>query len=751
MPLPSPPLPSADTAPAPREPTPAAPRSSLWRALLTPPAVLALPLLITAATVAFFLVTAQARDTARFEALVQLAQGQLAGLMQGDIALLRGVAGLFAASENVTLQEFRIYVERLDLERNEQGVQGIGFSRRLAAGEREQWVARLRQEGLTSFHVWPEHPREEYHAVIYLEPQDVRNQAAMGYDMYTEPTRQAAMERAWLSGEPALSGKVTLKQEIDERKQAGFLLYVPVYLGGKVPATEAQRREALLGFVYMPFRAEDLLASFLSEEQHALLALRIYDGLEVRPEQLLYDSAVVWGKRSEDPALTHTQRMEVAGRPWTLVFTSQPDFERSLLAPWAPTVGGAGVLFSFLLYALFRVQVEARRRAEASEAERARLLAREQAARAGAEAQRAWLYELLMQAPVTILIFGGPRNEIEFANAMCRQLLGNRELEGRLLQEAVPDLTVRIPGLVREVYRTGQPYVATEAAVSIAYADGRVEERYWNVVLQPRRSAEGAVDGVLTFAFEVTEQVRARKEMEQTVRLRDEFLSVASHELKTPLTPLSLKLQALAREAQAQPESPFVLRVREHAEMGLKQMRRLADLVGDLLDVSRITSGQMRLHWEPVDFAAVVREVVARLEPEATRAHCPLSVQAPPALTGSSDRMRLEQVVENLLTNAVKYGAGKPIHMQLEEQRGRVVLAVQDQGIGIAPEHQARIFGRFERAVSERNYGGLGLGLYITRTIVEALGGTIRVQSQPGQGALFTVELPRQQARGLEG
>jgi signal transduction histidine kinase len=102
----------------------------------------------------------------------------------------------------------------------------------------------------------------------------------------------------------------------------------------------------------------------------------------------------------------------------------------------------------------------------------------------------------------------------------------------------------------------------------------------------------------------------------------------------------------------------------------------------------------------------------------------------------------LEQVVENLLTNAIKYGAGKPIHVRLEASPGRVTLTVQDQGIGIASEHQARIFERFERAVSERNYGGLGLGLYITRTIVEALGGTIRVQSQPDQGACFTAEFP---------
>jgi signal transduction histidine kinase len=179
-------------------------------------------------------------------------------------------------------------------------------------------------------------------------------------------------------------------------------------------------------------------------------------------------------------------------------------------------------------------------------------------------------------------------------------------------------------------------------------------------------------------------------------------------------------------------------------EAGRKQLKRLADLIGDLLDVSRISSGQMKLHWEPVDCAAVVREVATRLEPEATRAESRLVLELPEELPGRSDRMRLEQVAENLLTNAIKYGAGKPIRVRLEAGPERITLTVRDEGIGIAPEHQARIFERFERAVSERNYGGLGLGLYITRTIVEALGGTIRVQSEPGQGACFTVELPRE-------
>ncbi|MBN1206716.1 MAG: CHASE domain-containing protein [Myxococcaceae bacterium] len=672
------------------------------------------------------------------------------GHLDADITLLRGAAGFFTASELVTAEEFRLYVERLDLERYDPGVQGLGFSQRIPASQKEAWSERIRANGVPSFRIWPEEPREEYHAIIYLQPQDARNRELLGYDMFTEPIRREAMERAWLSGEPSLSGKLGLH---DGPAQAGFLLYVPVYQGSALPLTEAERRQRLEGFVYSAFRARELFEGIFPHASQLQVSLRVYDGMEARPEQLLYDSASPEEERPQAPRFTSTLPLEVAERPWALVFTSSRAFERTLLTPWVPVIGMMGLLLSLLMFAIARSQLSARQRAEASEAERARFLAREQEAHAEAEAQRTYLRELFMQAPALIFILRGRQLVFEFTNSAFQELMGHRELLGRPILEALPDLSPDIVAMLDSAFVSERPQFGREVLIPIAYATGHVEERVWNFVCQPRRNPEGKVDGVMLFAFEVTEQVRARQEAEvlaqelrQAVQARDEFLSVASHELKTPLTPLSLKLQTLAREAAAQPDSPFALKVRAHVEAGRKQLKRLSDLIGDLLDVSRISSGQMKLYWEPVDFAAVVREVAARLEPEAAKAQSLLTVEVPEAVPGSSDRMRLEQIVENLLTNAIKYGAGKPIQVRLEARSERVTLTVKDQGIGIAPEDQARIFERFERAVSGRNYGGLGLGLYITRTIVEALGGTLRVQSQLDQGACFTVELPRERS-----
>jgi PAS domain S-box-containing protein len=244
------------------------------------------------------------------------------------------------------------------------------------------------------------------------------------------------------------------------------------------------------------------------------------------------------------------------------------------------------------------------------------------------------------------------------------------------------------------------------------------------------------------------DNARLYHQAEDAVRLRDEFLGIASHELKTPLTPLRLKLQALQRQASEAMVggAPLVAeRVSDSLDVALRQVRKLNDLVDNLLDVSRISAGRLRLEMEAVDLSSVAAEVLGRFAPSAEKLGCELELHAPEPVFGRWDRLRVEQLVTNLLSNALKYGPGRPVVVRVEEDGERARLTVQDQGIGIAEEDLGRIFERFERAVSDRHYGGLGLGLYITRQIVEAFGGTVRVTSQPGMGSTFTLELPRGQ------
>jgi signal transduction histidine kinase len=229
---------------------------------------------------------------------------------------------------------------------------------------------------------------------------------------------------------------------------------------------------------------------------------------------------------------------------------------------------------------------------------------------------------------------------------------------------------------------------------------------------------------------------------QEAVRLRDEFLAVASHELKTPLTPLNLRLQTLQRDLERRNGHLDLPRLREHVATLQRQSKRLSTLAESLLDVSRLEAGQLVLDLEHVDLSGLAREVASRFAAQAERTKTPLEIRAEVAVVGYWDRVRLEQVVSSLLSNALKYGAGRPVRLVVERVPRVVRLTVRDEGIGISPEHLPRIFARFERAVSAEHFGGLGLGLYLTHHLVQALGGTIRATSEPGKGSTFEVELP---------
>ncbi|RKG90826.1 sensor histidine kinase [Corallococcus terminator] len=238
------------------------------------------------------------------------------------------------------------------------------------------------------------------------------------------------------------------------------------------------------------------------------------------------------------------------------------------------------------------------------------------------------------------------------------------------------------------------------------------------------------------------ENARLFHDAQSAVRLRDEFLSVASHELKTPLTSLILQHNLIGRSLEVAGQAGPVMGRLTTAQ---RQVLRLTALVDNLLDVSRLSLGKLALERAEVDLVQVTRDAVERLEEVFAQACCPLQVDLPRTLKGQWDALRLDQVLVNLLTNAAKYGAGHPVSVRAGTGADdEAWVEVRDQGIGIDADALPRLFGRFERAVSDRHYGGMGLGLYISRQIVEALGGRIDLDSQPGQGATFTLRLPRQ-------
>ena len=234
------------------------------------------------------------------------------------------------------------------------------------------------------------------------------------------------------------------------------------------------------------------------------------------------------------------------------------------------------------------------------------------------------------------------------------------------------------------------------------------------------------------------ERARLYAEAQESIRARDDFLSVAGHELRTPVNAVSLLTGGLLRKARSAGGTDGLAGGIERLSGAVDRLSRLTDQV---LDVSQIAAGKLVLNREEFDLAELVREVAARFQDGLLASGCEVEMRLDP-VRGVWDRARLDQVVTNLLANAVKYGGGKPIRLLAANGNGTAILSVRDHGIGIAPEERARIFERFERAASARPYRGLGIGLWIVRRIVDAHRGSIEVESEPGKGAEFRVTLP---------
>ena len=304
------------------------------------------------------------RSQARFELETGYLNQQIQSRFDTYAQVLRGGVGLFHGSDDVSRDEWRNYVKELSLPVYFPGIQGVGFSRWLGSStELAAHEAAIREEGFPDYTVKPAGKRDVYTAAVYLEPFDIRNRKAFGFDMYSDSTRRAAMDRARDTAQPALSGKVELLQEITSYKQAGFLLYLPVYSSHGYPQTVEERREELIGFVYSPFRATDLMKGILQKD-FSTISFRIYDESPSVDDSLLYDGEQDLSiDRQGVPAQFSTMRyLTIAGRQWSIEYLSTPLFTQieDSAFPWA--LLAAGVLVSVLVAVVAYMLLSARNR-----------------------------------------------------------------------------------------------------------------------------------------------------------------------------------------------------------------------------------------------------------------------------------------------------------------------------------------------------------------------------------------------------
>ncbi len=355
-------------------------------------------MLTVGATYSFYQ-SAKNKDSIRFSNEVKRIQLAVENKINLYVALLKGGRGFVESNREISRENFSEYVKSLELEKNYVGVQGIGFTKIVAAEEREAFVEKMKSEGFAEFNIFPTAEKNSYRIVTYLEPFNQSNQKSIGFDMSGELKRNEALDRARDSGEAASSAKVNLVQEKlvpekEEFSETGFLIFLPIYKNGKLPLSIEDRKKNIIGYIYSPFRASDFLSDIQNDKSASDIKLKIYDG-EVSTENLL-------AKTTEPQKLTASNEIEenytaqndlnVAGRKWIIQYDSAPSFTAQSSLGWTPFIFIIGTIFSFLLFGMTYWETSARIKLQTTaadlfelEKQKQGLLEKEQKARLSAE------------------------------------------------------------------------------------------------------------------------------------------------------------------------------------------------------------------------------------------------------------------------------------------------------------------------------------------------------------------------------
>ncbi len=671
--------------------------------------------------------------------------------MSAHAQVLRGATALFAASNEVSRAEWRDYVTKLQLDKTLPGIQGTGFTRMIDRRDKAAHERAIRAEGFTDYAITPPGERAQYSSIVYIEPFTGRNLKAFGYDMFAEPVRGLAMARARDSGEPALTGRVTLVQEDEQNAQPGFLMYVPIYRKDQPTASVEQRRAALLGFTYSPFRAHDLLSSLFSADNKDV-ELELFDTVAT-PDNLLFDSHP--GDNRAHGQYHVEMPLDFGGQRWIARFHSRPEFDRITASPLPAGIGLAGALLA-LIALLWHLRSQHHQRDIAAYAEQLQ----------NSEAQ---LRTLINTMPDAVCLKDGEGRLIE-ANTVFLRLCGLDDVDyrGKTCRELTrsgqfADST--LAGLERSDETAWAHGSHLHDEVVIRLADRR--ERVFELAKVALFTPSGARQALVTVGHEITrrkqneaELQRHRDHLEETVaartadlqlakeaaeaanRAKTTFLANMSHELRTPMNAiigLTHLLTLRAREAAERDKLGKVSHAANH----------LLGLLNNILDLSKIEADHLSLEQIPLKLDELIGSVDTLVSERIHAKGLALHIDISPRLgevTLLGDPLRIKQILINLFDNALKFTERGSITLRagvLTETADDLSfsIAITDTGKGIPAEAQERIFSPFEQAdgSTTREHGGTGLGLAIVRQLSRLMHGDITVSSTPGQGSTFTL------------
>ncbi len=633
------------------------------------------------------------------------------------VSALDGASGLFAASDEVTREEWSKYIQALSIQENYPGTQGIGFAEIVPAAELEQHIFRIREEGFTDYEVFPGGDREVYVPVIFMEPFDERNREAFGFDMLSEATRRTAIRQADSSSAPRMSGKVTLVQEIDRDVQPGFVVYLPL-----------QKDSQTRGYIYAPFRARNFVEGIFKGEDMNQIGFSITDGLNLETENLLYSDLEEKLGANNSPRFTRTQTIYVAGRPWTISFVSSETYGETSLSQLVPlgvmAVGvGISVLITFIAFTL----ASSRQRAIAYADEVTEDL---QEAKAKDEAMLLGIGEglvatdadakIILVNPAFEKLLGWSEGEVMGENFY--KIVEVQDEDKKPLLEGERILTKALVSSGNEVLSSRDTYYVRKDGSSFPVA----------VTVSPI-TVNGKVEG----AVEVFRDITTEKDID---RAKTEFVSLAAHQLRTPLTAINWYAELIAEEEHglSKPQEEFRTEI-------VSASKQMTELVSSLLNVSRIELGTFAINPVPANVNEFAQSVLDELKLLIKQKKLELDFYKSEIPEIPLDKGLFRIVYQNLLTNAVKYTPeGGKITIAHEIERDQLLISIADTGYGIPQSEQEKVFEKLYRASNARakDPHGSGLGLYIVKAIVQESGGEIWFESIENQGTTFFVRLP---------
>lgn len=634
-------------------------------------------------------------------------------------AVLHAAAGFIDNAWPITSEQWYRFVRPLRQSSVAPGVQAFGFA---AAG-----------------------PGELRTMMLFLEPQDARNKYAMSFDMASEPRRRAAMERARDSGTTSLSSKLILVHESDVDAQPGFLMYVPVYAKDRATATVEDRRQALMGFVFSPFRAADFLGDVL-EYGPTDVRIDVYDGARPLPSERLYAQGTTTRELSE---LSATHRFFIASHEWTVKVTATPGLlERNRKVPaWIVWLTGIATtaLLSGLVFAMARSRQVLRERVLADE----RLIEQQQDAATMLEHslvafiaidQQDRILEWNKQAMNT---FGWAKHEVlgrRLSEIIVPESMRHLHLDAiknfRTREHTLLNRRVDVPA----VRRDGQELII---ALSVASVERRGETVFFASVrdITARVKQQKQLRKLnATLEQRVSERTReleqAHRQLQVAYRDLEAFSRSVSHDLRAPLRAIQGYAGFLTQSVGSS-LPPAVMR--DLDAIG-RTSRHMSVILDNLLRLASVSQSELKL--EEFLLGDVVRQVLDELGPRPEiRVHVDFQelgcVCADPGL--------LALALRNLISNAMKFSATQAqpeIHIGSQEVAGERAYFVRDNGVGFNPQYADRLFGAFQRLHSGSEFEGTGLGLTIVKSVIEKNRGRVWAESRPGEGATFYFALP---------